>query len=173
MPSSRFSIGSWLCSLLALLLPAVARAADALPAAPLAPLADELARVVAEVLGLVVLTLVGLALQAVRERLHLDHAMMSDEWIATKAERAAEYAEEHVEGAVASLIKEQGEAAVHRVDGAAKLTIAAQRLRAWVPGLTDEQAREHVLAALPRVGFGAAAPQTAVLTEARISDTQP
>ena len=138
----------WLLSCIAcsLLVASACLAADSAPAAPLAPIADELARSAGALVQLLVMVLAGLALNALRAKLGVDLAGASDARVRAWAAQAGSYAEE------LAAAKLRGE-----LSGADKLVAAAGWLRARCPQLSDSEARELIIAALPFVGVGASA----------------
>ena len=151
MTSSRYSIGSWLCSLLALLLlPVVALAADPTAAAVvtgpslLDPATAELARVLGALAALLVSALGTWLFALIREKLKIDIGAASEQARQDLATRVGLEVEERA----AAALKE-------RTGPNAKLSDAAAKLRALCPGMTQAEAEARILAAIPTVGAGA------------------
>lgn len=118
------------------------------PAAPspFAPVIEELAKSLGALIGLIVLALGGMVLAKLREKFGIDVSTAANGRLQVLAQQAATYAEE------LAAAKLKG-----TIGGQQKLAEAVAWLRRQNPALTEEQAKDAILAAIPFVGAGAVA----------------
>ena len=139
----------WFC-VCSLLTVTASWAADAPPQpSPWEPVIAELAKSLGALVGLVVLALGGLLLDTLRRKFGIDLSAAANARLQVLAQQAATYAEEKAGAAV--------KAGAAKLAPDAKLAEAVAWLRRQNPALTEEQARDAILAALPFVGAGSLA----------------
>lgn len=144
---TRFVLSFCACSLLAVSCCLAAEAAP--PASPWAPVIEEVAKSVGALVGVLVLALGGLLLNVLRQKFGIDLSAATNARLQVLAQQAATYAEEKAGAAV--------KAGAQKLQPDAKLAEAVAWLRRQNPALTEEQARDAILAALPFVGAGSLA----------------
>ena len=140
-----------LCSLLVIASPALAQVVVETQPSPWAPVIEELAKSVGALIGLIVLALGGLVLAKLREKFGIDVSAAANSRLQVLAQQAGTYAEEKAAAALKATEAKMG--------SAEKLAEAVAWLRRQNPSLTEEQAKDAILAALPFVGAGALAEQ--------------
>lgn len=141
-------LASFACYLL-LTTPAWAQVAMEQTPSPFAPVIEELAKSVGALIGLIVLALGGLVLAKLREKFGIDVSAAANSRLQVLAQQAGTYAEEKAAAALKAQEAKMG--------SAEKLAEAVAWLRRQNPALTEAQAKDAIIAAIPFVGAGAVA----------------